>query len=400
MNVRADWALELQVEQTEKEARHEEVRQAIATVLLHLRSGVRGNRKGGQKLVNLLEIARLRASEENEWQVVRLVQDALDYSEGRALRPEFEERFRLFQDGNRNELNLKYLNRTFWVASNYTRDRGREILNNKPNATAEELLDELVSSAADGQFADAPEDRPGRYRIVRGRAEMALWLERIFRNRIDIDDPEEAARSVVVSPEALTILADEDRAEVILRAAELKRQAAGLEDVRRVSEDPGASEADLHRVLRENVWIFGGRYVGTAAERRLTVGNELDIPLIRGDGALHVVELKRSMRARALVKRHRNAWVPTAEVHDAVGQAINYLVSLDEERHDIRRKFGIETRRASALVLIGHPALQPDIPEEEINDALRTLNAHTGRVEVLTYKDLIDSAERALKGTA
>ncbi len=105
------------------------------------------------------------------------------------------------------------------------------------------------------------------------------------------------------------------------------------------------------------------------------------------------------MQAGALVKRYRNAWVPTAEVHDAVGQAINYLVALDEERHEIRSKFGIETRRASATVLIGHPGSQPDVPEEEIYDALRTMNSHTSRVEVLTYKDLIDSAERTLKGT-
>ncbi len=228
---------------------------------------------------------------------------------------------------------------------------------------------------------------------------MALWLERIFRNRVDVEDPAEAARAVVTSPDALAVLASEDQARLVLRAAELKRQVAGLDELRRAAEDPEASEADLHRVLRANIWIFGGRFLGEAAERRLTAGNELDIPLIRADGALHVVELKRSMQVRALVKNHRNAWVPTAEVHDAVGQAINYLVSLDEERHEIRRKFGIETRRAAALVLIGHPKVQPDVPEEDINDTLRTLNSHTNRVEVLTYKDLIDSAERALLGT-
>ncbi|GLY71253.1 Shedu anti-phage system protein SduA domain-containing protein [Amycolatopsis taiwanensis] len=393
-----DWALERQIEQTDKQAQSEDVKTAIAAVLRHIRSGRHGNRRGGRELVQCLEIARLRASEENEWHVVRLLQDALDYCEGRALKPEFEERFLLFQDGKRNENNLSYIRRFFELMLRYTEERGREILVNQPNITPNDFLGELVSLTADGQFAEAPDDRPGRYRIVRGRAEMALWLERIFRNRIDIEDSVEAARSVVVSPDALAILADEDRAQMVLRAAELKRHAAGLDEVRRVAEDSIASESDLHRVLRENIWIFGGRYLGAAAERRLTAGNELDIPLIRADGALHVVELKRSMRARALVKRHRNAWVPTAEVHDAVGQAINYLVSLDEDRREIREKFGIETRRASALVLVGHPKLHPDIPEEEINDALRTLNSHTSRVEVLTYKDLIDSAERTLKG--
>ncbi|WP_406413102.1 hypothetical protein [Streptomyces sp. NBC_01614] len=65
-------------------------------------------------------------------------------------------------------------------------------------------------------------------------------------------------------------------------------------------------------------------------------------------------------------------------------------------RARVRAEFGIETRRAGALVLIGHPAGQPDVPEAEITEALRTFNTHLGRVEVLTYKELLDSAHRAL----
>jgi hypothetical protein len=85
-------------------------------------------------------------------------------------------------------------------------------------------------------------------------------------------------------------------------------------------------------------------------------------------------------------------------VHEAVGQAVNYLTGLDENRERIRADFGVETRRASALVLVGHPALHPEVPEEEVNEALRTFNAHLTRVEVLTYKELVDNAERSLAG--
>jgi hypothetical protein len=48
------------------------------------------------------------------------------------------------------------------------------------------------------------------------------------------------------------------------------------------------------------------------------------------------------------------------------------------------------------VVLIGHPSVQPSVPEQSINEALRTLNTHVNRVEVLTYKELIDNAERSL----
>jgi hypothetical protein len=169
--------------------------------------------------------------------------------------------------------------------------------------------------------------------------------------------------------------------------------------LRTVVEDPRAAEADLQRALEGQHWIFGGRFVGEAAQRRLVPGDEVDIPLIRGDGALHVVELKRAMGFRTpLVKRYRNAWVPGGAVNDALAQAINYLTGLDENRERIRADLGIETRRAGALVLVGHPALHPDVPEEEINEALRTFNSHITRVEVLTYKELLDNAERSLAG--
>lgn len=179
----------------------------------------------------------------------------------------------------------------------------------------------------------------------------------------------------------------------------LQRRSAGLDLLRAVVEDSQALERDLQRALEGQHWIFGGRFVGEAAHRRLVPGDEVDIPLFRGDGALHIVELKRAMSLKApLVKRHRNALVPAVSVHEAVGQAVNYLTGLDEHRDRIREELGIEVHRASALVLVGHPRLHPDMPETEINEALRTFNSHLTRVEVLTYKELLDNAERSLAG--
>ncbi|MEU6853042.1 Shedu anti-phage system protein SduA domain-containing protein [Actinacidiphila alni] len=262
-------------------------------------------------------------------------------------------------------------------------------------------MDELVahfgSLAEDARLLDAPEDRPGRYRVLRGRAETAVWLERVLRERVDIEHPEEAARRIVTSPEAIALLAADTQGQMVFRAAELQRRAAGLEVLRKVVDDTTATEHALQRALEGQHWIFGGRFVGEAAHRRLVSGDEVDIPLIRGDGALHVVELKRAASLGGpLVKRHRGSWLPSAQVHDAVGQAVNYLVGLDENRRQLREELGIETRRASATVLIGHPSVQSSVPEELINEALRTFNTHVNRVEVLTHKELVDNAERSL----
>ncbi|NYH54849.1 hypothetical protein HNR06_004438 [Nocardiopsis arvandica] len=397
MAVRSDFSLELQLEATQKEASVEEVRAAIESVLQHMRSGRNRNRRGGKPLVTLLEQARSAAAQSQEWQVVRLIQDSLDYAEGRILSPDFEERYRIFQNGKRKELYRDYVARSAWIANEYSADAIQEYLEKQPDATATDLISYFRSLSGDALFMDAPDNRPGRYRLLRGRAEMAVWLERVMLERIDVEHPREAAKRIVMSPEALNVLASDEDGLMLLKAKEIQRRSSGLAALRKAAEDPLASELDLQRALQGQHWIFGGKFVGEVAHRRFVPGDELDLPLIRGDGSLHIVELKRSMSlGTPMLKRYRNAWVPTSVVHDAVGQAVNYLVGLDENRGRIRKEFGIETRRASAIVLIGHPASHPDIPEEEINDALRTLNTHLNRVEVLTYKELIESAERSL----
>ncbi|MFJ9241206.1 Shedu anti-phage system protein SduA domain-containing protein [Streptomyces sp. NPDC101776] len=401
MTVRSDMTLEWQLRDVvAKEAVDETVTAAVDAVFKHMHGGRTSKRRGGRELVRLLEEARGAAAGVAEWQVVRLVQDAIEYAEGRILRYDFEDRYRLFRDGQRRESHAGFIGGTMKVMHQWLVDSGREFLADRPEAGIEEFLEHFRARGEDAQFLQVPEDRPGRYVIPRGQAETTLWLERIIRSgRIDIEDPAAEARRISASPEALALLAADDQGRLLLQAAELRRRAARLKELRTVVEDPRAAEADLQRALEGQYWIFGGRFVGEAAQRRLVPGDEVDIPLIRGDGALHIVELKRAMSFRTpLVKRHRHAWVPGGAVNDAFAQAINYLTGLDENREHIRAEFGIETRRASALVLVGHPALHPDVPEEEINEALRTFNSHIARVEVLTYKELLDNAERSLAG--
>ncbi|MFI0717515.1 hypothetical protein [Streptomyces sp. NPDC021224] len=91
---------------------------------------------------------------------------------------------------------------------------------------------------------------------------------------MDIEEPTEAARRIVTSPEAVALLAADTEGQMILRAAELQRRAAGLEALRSVVEDATASEHALQRALEGQHCIFGGRFVGEAAHRRLVPGDE------------------------------------------------------------------------------------------------------------------------------
>jgi hypothetical protein len=121
------------------------------------------------------------------------------------------------------------------------------------------------------------------------------------------------------------------------------------------------------------------------------------------------VELK-GANIQNLVHRYRGPGNPQAvagqneevplivgrEVHEPVGQVMNYLCRLDEGRDHILTRFKIEARRATGTVLIGHPDFVQDFSGEEIASTLRIYNSHLSRIEVIHYKDLIENAERAL----
>ncbi|MEU9782636.1 Shedu anti-phage system protein SduA domain-containing protein [Streptomyces phaeochromogenes] len=191
------------------------------------------------------------------------------------------------------------------------------------------------------------------------------------------------------------VLADAD-VGLLAQVLELKARRAGLAALRAAVEDPDSSESALHTCLKNQEWIFGGAYVAELARRQYTPDTILDIPLLRGDGSLHVVELKRA-NIKDLVIRRSGHLMLGAPPHHAVSQAQNYLRVMDENRRDILADHGVDTRRASATVVIGHSQyVSGSITPQEVAETLRTYNTHAARIEVITYETLLDSAARML----
>jgi hypothetical protein len=191
------------------------------------------------------------------------------------------------------------------------------------------------------------------------------------------------------------ILTDAD-ADTLAQLLELRARQAALEALRAAVQDPNSSESTLHACLKNQEWIFGGAYVAELARRQYTPDAILDIPLLRADGSLHVVELKRADIKQLVVRRSGHLMLG-APAHHAVSQAQNYLRTLDENRPSILAAHEVDTRRASATIVIGHPQyVTGDVTSQEIAETLRTYNTHQARIEVITYETLLDSASRML----
>lgn len=252
--------------------------------------------------------------------------------------------------------------------------------------------DEIDAFAA---FLNGEISESGVYRKIDSNSALVSVINHIESGDADPAQIRQLAEALAEAPDASRILAEHGPSQILLDGIQAARQKEVIARLTSVALNPKSLENDLQKILEGNWWIFGGRFIGKEKRRSLTVLDQLDIPLIRPDGALHVVELKLA-NVPDLVVKYRNHYIVGPKVNEAVGQAANYLRELDEQRHNIMGTLGIECRRAFSTVIIGHPVHVSGPSEEEISDAIRTYNSNLSRIEVITYSDLLAGASCAL----
>ncbi|MFD8083492.1 Shedu anti-phage system protein SduA domain-containing protein [Kitasatospora sp. NPDC059722] len=197
-------------------------------------------------------------------------------------------------------------------------------------------------------------------------------------------------------PEAAQAIGEIDEAQAFATLVQHARRRTDLAALRAVAENPDSTESDLQKCLQRMTWVFGGDFLSGSARRDLTAQDQLDLSLIRPDGSLHGVEIKKA-KISSLIKRHRNHLTVGADINDAMGQALNYLRSLDEHRHQILADFSIDCRRATMTIVIGHTSFVAGrITAAEVAETIRTYNSNMTRITVVTYDQLIDAAQRTL----
>ncbi|RSN52579.1 DUF4263 domain-containing protein [Amycolatopsis sp. WAC 04182] len=265
-----------------------------------------------------------------------------------------------------------------------------EFIKDRPGASVDEARIWLQKVTKAMELWNIGDDRLGGVKLPKNGADYLTWLNRI---QLVLSDPPNRS---VVTPEVVEQIAGMAGSDLLARAVQWQKRKAALSRLQAVVEHPDSSERAIHAELKQQTWIFGGRYVKELARRRLTTVDEIDIPLLRGDGSLHVVELKRASVSN-LVEPLRSHYAAGPEVHRAVSQAANYLRSLDENRAGILAEHGIDCRRSSATVLIGHAKfLNTAYKPDDVAATLRTYNATLNRIEVVTYQELIEAAKRTM----
>ena len=164
-----------------------------------------------------------------------------------------------------------------------------------------------------------------------------------------------------------------------------------------IAED--AKEGKYQKLLEEHHWMLGASFVKRVDNRVIVVGSQYDIILVSVDGFIDLIELKTA--GVPLFRRdrsHQNLF-PSRHLAAAIGQALHYLLKLDNTVPSVNHDLGIPAHRARVTIVIGKfldpqgehttEALAKDKAERM---ALRTLNSHLSRIEVRTFTEVLEAA--------
>jgi len=138
--------------------------------------------------------------------------------------------------------------------------------------------------------------------------------------------------------------------------------------------------------------MFGSEYSQLLDRRVWTRDDKLDFMLRRTvDDFLEIIEIKTPFREPLLLyDKPHNSCYPSAKLSLVIGQVMRYIEELGRNRNAIISKDHCDSLKIRARVIIGRDG------NEQHKAALRNLNAHLHRIEILTFNQLLRIAERVI----
>lgn len=178
----------------------------------------------------------------------------------------------------------------------------------------------------------------------------------------------------------------------IAAASRLVQYKSALVELKQLVSDPRTAEGQFQRHLERNPWLFGSEYSEVLSRRTWTRDDQLDYMLRRtADNYLEIVEIKTAFTDSLFVyDSARDLHYPSAKLSPVIGQVMRYIEEVDRNRDSILAKDEVDTLKIRARAIIGrdHTAVE--------QRALRNLNSHLHRIEVITFDQLVRIGERAM----
>ncbi|HAL30017.1 MAG TPA: DUF4263 domain-containing protein [Coriobacteriia bacterium] len=180
------------------------------------------------------------------------------------------------------------------------------------------------------------------------------------------------------------------------RVIRQRRAHARLQDMIDSGE---TSEQGFQEHLASHPWMFGSEYSELLDRRKWTRDDNLDFMLRRTtDNYLEILEIKTPFSDALFIEdKSHDSYYPSAKLSPVIGQVIRYICEVERNRDSIISRDGHDPLKIRARVIVGRDG------DAKHQEALRNLNAHLHRIEILTFDQLARISSRALdmfEGTA
>jgi hypothetical protein len=175
---------------------------------------------------------------------------------------------------------------------------------------------------------------------------------------------------------------------IAARVVEYKKAYEQLNDL--INAD--SSEQTLQDHLKKFPWMFGSEYSELLDRRTWVRDNKLDFMLRRNaDNFLEIIEIKTPFKdSLMLYDKSHDSFYPSSKLSTVLGQVMRYIEETERARDLIRSKDKLDTLKIRARIIIGRDG------EESHQIALRNLNSHLHRIEIITFDQLLRIAARVL----
>lgn len=185
---------------------------------------------------------------------------------------------------------------------------------------------------------------------------------------------------------------DSETVKSIAIASRLVDHRRSYETLANLVETRHTQEQTFQNLLAQNPWMFGSEYSELLDRRIWTRDDNVDFMLRRtSDNYLEVIEIKTPFDDALLLKdKSHDSYYPSSKLSPVIGQVIRYIAELERDRDKIISKDKCDPLKVRARVIVGRDG------NAAHQEALRSLNAHLHRLEIVTYDQLLRIAARVL----
>ncbi len=144
--------------------------------------------------------------------------------------------------------------------------------------------------------------------------------------------------------------------------------------------------------LTKNFWLFGSNYKNPIPKAKINIqGSMPDFIFPSIDGCVDGIDIKKPNVGEILIKdtSHVNSYYWSPEINKAIGQVVNYLYDMDENRLKLAELLKVNIARPRGIIVAGR---SNNWTAEQLK-AYRKLSFSLHGVEILTYDHILERAK-------